>query len=656
MFIFYRRWWLYGILMLFFFFTFSDQAFPFEFAKKWNSFPEQGAVQLTNISVTADTGLENEKYLLEEIFKYRFVDSKTGGFPVNLKLASFSFPEIKSSHKNELEKQGYRLTIKKDGIVIQGNSPAGVFYGIQTLLQMMEAKNSVRCGEVIDWPDIPLRMIMVDPARQNETDEYYRRVIRFCARWKISGILCHLTDDQTSCLYHEDYPQLMHEHAWTPERIKSLVEYARKYHVQLIPEIESFGHSRMFVRYPGFKEILHQTKGKSEHSWYGTDVPGYTNVLCPASEKTYKYLEKMYQRAAETFDTPWIHIGCDEVDMTDCERCNKKFPGISKEEWFQKHLLRCHELVRKQGKKSLLWGDMLLKFPGIADGLPEDEMMIFDWHYYPDVTEEPAMFFREKGFDVTACPALVCAPHMNRPDEDNFLNIRLFTKIARENDLTGVCTTVWCPQRYMSDVLWPGLAYASSQAWSGSDFDEDAFYSLFMDDFFKGYNQGEEFQSAWTDFMKIKWRRKDFYTACWMDEDSLREAKEKAEKDAPVIKSDRDKLEEISKELKSLDFSIMKNKEAWETMKRSVDVHIYTLDHLLAAPEIVPGNQKSEEIVRSLDERCIEAIGWIEEDWDRNRCPEDPNKDGLYLDNQHLLYRFRKMHDFHRNLLIFKEL
>ena len=93
--------------------------------------------------------------------------------------------------------------------------------------------------------------------------------------------------------------------------------------------------TRVFLRHPDFRNILHQTtKDKPAGSWSGTEVAGYTNVLCPASDKTYAYLEAMYARAAESFPYPELHIGCDEVDLTTCARCAARFPGVSHADWF----------------------------------------------------------------------------------------------------------------------------------------------------------------------------------------------------------------------------------------------------------------------------------------------------------------------------------
>jgi hypothetical protein len=429
------------------------------------------------------------------------------------------------------------------------------------------------------------------------------------------------------------------------------VAFAARYHIELIPEIESFGHSRMFVRDPDFREILHQTRdATSSVSWLGTNVPGYTNVLCPASDKAYEYLDKMYERAAQAFTYPLIHIGCDEVDMTRCARCEKKFPGISQSQWFLNHLLRCREIAAKHGRKIALWGDMLLSHPDIVEGLPPENTVIYDWHYNADVSADSSAFFKKHGFEVIGCPALVCSPHMILPDEHNYANIRRFAEIARQNDLLGINTTVWVPTRYMSDALWLGIAFAAGESWCGSQWDEASFYSAFMRDFFDSA-EGPAFARAWTDLSRIVWHRQDFNTGCWIDEESLRQAATLATSREKEIRANVENLRTVRNELKRIGAGIAKNRHAWDAIERSAALLSYTMEHLLASRSVRADGKWNKKAIERLDQSCAEAITWVEEDWDRNRFPNDPNKDGIYLPDQHLLFCFKQMHKFHQEIL-----
>jgi len=611
-----------------------------------------GSLKLKNVLLKTDANIaENEKQFLLQLFKIHQIKIDPSGLPLYLSIQSISLPEIKSLYRSEIEQQAYQILINTDGIKISGNSPPAIFYALQTFEQLIDNQRNLPFAEITDYPDVPIRMIMLDPARQNENFDYYKKVIQFAANYKINAILLHLTDDQTSCLFHNDFPRLMHPQAWTTGQIKELTAFAKKYYIEVIPEIESFGHSRMFTRMPDYPDYLHQTDLKqSRLGWTGTEIAGYTNVLCPASEKALSYLDKMYEKARLGFDFPWLHIGFDEVDISNCRRCKNTYGEISAADWILKHLKKCRDMVLNKKKKMALWGDMLLKYPQVLEKLPTDSTIIFDWHYRPQVSDVSVQLFKQKGFEIIASPALVCYPHMILPDRHNFQNISRFTQIARENDLLGVNTTIWIPTRYMSDVLWTGIAYAATHAWSGSNWNESGFYQQFFKHYF-GSERGEDFQKMWKKLAGIILHRDEFNIGCWMDEKSLEKAKELLANRKKEFEQNIMTLTEVEEKLQMLSACISKNFASWQAIERSANLLKYSINHLLAAENVQTDGKWNNYLIEEMDKDVKVAIQWIKEDWDKNRYPDDPNKNGLFLDKQHLLFRFKQMHEFHQKIL-----
>ncbi len=624
---------------------------PIPFVKQWSA--TAGSLPFTGVQIVdVEPALSREVVLLKDLLAERGIAINDKGVPLYLRIAQIDFPAIKSKHCESLASQGYRILIDKNAITLEGRTPQGVFYGMQTLVMLLDGKEFLPCGEIIDWPDLAVRGVMVDTARANENLDYYKRVVDFCAHHKINRLHMHLTDDENACLYHEDFTQIMHPNAWKAEQIAKLVDYAQKRHIDIVPEIESLGHARLFVRHPQYKDILHQTTvDKPAKSWAGTSVPGFTNVLCPASPITVEYLDKMYARAAKNFPFPETHIGYDEVDTTVCARCKAKFGDISHSQWLVQHLLRCYELASRDGRKVALWGDMLLNHRDIIDRVPRKGTVIYDWHYRPDTTDESVKFFTGLGFEVIACPALVCHPHMVAPSDYNYKNIQRFAQIARDNDLTGIDTTIWTPVRYMSDVLWPGIAYAAAHSWAGSTWDETAFYRQFAGDFY-GLPDGERFGKTWSGFYHMRWWLDKFQVSCWHDEKGLLAAQEKAAGSwGAEARRQLKELQRIQSELKEIGKDVRRNDLPWRTLVRSVDVGVYVRQHLLASEKAKPDGKWDLELIRELDKVCLEQINWIEEDWARNRFAGDPYMDDLNNTRQHLLDSYRKMHVFHKSIL-----
>ncbi|GJM25294.1 MAG: hypothetical protein DHS20C16_17090 [Phycisphaerae bacterium] len=602
--------------------------------------------------VDHDEQLSSNTAILSEFLIQRSIALGASGTTIQLQLGPLALPVIQSAYQEDIRDQAYLLKIDSDGIVIRAEGRAGIFYGIQTLKQLVGETNAAPYVEILDWPDLAFRGVMVDPARANENAEYYSRLIEFCGRYKLNRIHLHLTDDQNVTLYHDGYEPLMHPNAWRTESLRHLVKHASRFHIELIPEIESLGHARVFLRHPDFKQYLHQTEAnKPPGSWVGTTQAGYTNVLCPASERAATYLADMYALTASIFDYPVIHLGCDEVDMTKCGRCSDAFPGVSSAQWFAQHLQHCQRLAAKHDRRVAVWGDMLIKQPQILDRLTPDDFVIYDWHYKPEVSEKSVRLFKKKGFEVIACPALVCYPHMTFPSNDNHANIRRFTQIAREHDLRGVNTTIWIPTRYLSDALWSGIAYAAAHAWSGERCEDAPMYEAFAQDFFCSQD-GDAFAEVFMKILSVDWRLDRFRMSCWFDDETLASAREMA---AGPLRSEAEaclqKLESASRTLSALRSGARENRIAWEALEQSVAIKAYTIEHFLAAANAKDGGELDSDQLGRLDATCKEAVAWIEADWDRNRFSDDSGKADLHNTNQHLLHSFRRMHEYHKQLL-----
>lgn len=593
--------------------------------------------------------LENEESILKDSLREIGVNEKADGVAINLVLSDIELPIKRQKYREQIYNQGYHLQISSEKIEIKSPSPAGIYYGIQTFLKICNS-DSMHEVNIMDWPDLPIRMIMVDPARQLENKSYYKRLIDFCGQYKINHIHIHLTDAQTSALFHEDFPELMHPHAWKKNDILELKNYASRHHIKLMPEIESFGHSRMFTRLKDAKDYLHQTEMmESDSPWIIIDIPGYTNMLCPSSEKAIAYIKEIYQKAT-AFENDYIHIGFDEVDLSNCKRCNEKFGNITGPQLFQKHLNQCIQIADQNFTRIGVWGDMIRKHPEILDNIPKDKVIIFDWYYFPDVKSKSVALFQEKGFDVIACPALVCWPHIMFPDHNNYTNISRFIEIAYEKELLGVNTTIWVPVRYMSDILWTGIAFAAVHSWSGSTWNEADFYKEFVLDFFAS-PQGEAFMKIWNELCAISIHLDTFFTGAWSDFESLNNAKLLASEKTEELHATVNRLQKRQKELSIIGDSVKKHSIEWDVIQQTTAMRIYIVQHLLASNQIETEHGWNFELIKKLDESCLQSIKWIEDNWDRNRYSDDPNKNGIYVPTDHILFRFKKMHEFHQELV-----
>lgn len=617
-------------------------------AKIYKSTGSSFVLQNFKINITSNE-LVNEKSILQHSLEELGFENDVDGIMINLVLSDIELPIEQNHYKDEIYRQGYHLQINADEIKIESPTKVGIYYGVQTFLSLCKS-DSLLEADIKDWPDFPVRMIMVDPARQHENKDYFKRLIEFCGQYKINQIQIHLTDHQTSCLYNKDFPELMHPNAWKNDDIIELKKIASMHHIKLVPEIESFGHSRMFTRLKDATDYLHQTEMMESDSWWIIiDIPGYTNMLCPASDKAIKYLEEMY-REATAFGSDQIHIGFDEVDVSNCKRCNEKFGKISGPQLFQKHLNHCIQIASTNYDKVGIWGDMLLKYPEILDSIPKDKVIIYDWNYYPDIPARSVNLFLESGFEVIACPALMCWPYIIMPSENNYKNIRNFISLAREKELLGVNTTLWVPQRYLSDAMWIGIAYAAEQSWGGSNWNDNDFLGRFLSHYF-GSNEKEQFIKTWNLLITSIVSQEFFVPGCWKDEETLDKAKNLLTDKSQSILMNIDNLKSIKKELFKIGASVKLHQIEWKALETSAEIQLFVLEHLAASKDIKINNEWNIDSLNKLDVKCKSILDEIEKDWDRNRFPDDPNKNGLYQPHEHLLYNFAQMHQFHQTIL-----
>lgn len=209
--------------------------------------------------------------------------------------------------------EGYTLCVTKDAVVIGAADPAGAFYGVQTLLQLVDNGKKLPCVKIADAPRYGWRGFMRDDARHFTGVESVKQFIDLMAYYKLNRFHWHLTDGQGWRIEIKKYPRLatvggVGSHSdpdspcayYTQDEIRDIVDYASRRHVMIIPEIDMPGHATAANRaYP-------------EYNGGGEGIfPDFT--FNPGKEETYAYLSDILGEVAQLFPGPFIHIGGDEV-------------------------------------------------------------------------------------------------------------------------------------------------------------------------------------------------------------------------------------------------------------------------------------------------------------------------------------------------------
>ena len=306
--------------------------------------------------------------------------------------------------------EGYQLSVTNTHVEIRANQPAGIFYGVQSLIQLfpkeIESKELIEevvwkapCVQVMDYPRVGWRGLMFDVARHFFTKEEVKQYIDAMVRYKYNILHLHLADDEGWRIEIKGLPKLTEVGAWsvkkvgefgnfipptadeprtyggfyTQEDIKELVQYAKDRFVNILPEIDVPGHSLAIIAsYPELSctpgaENYRVRSGERIMDWSrgAPPIALVDNTLCPANEKVYTFLDTVITQIAALFPFEYIHMGGDEAPINFWEK-NDQIKALMQREglknmhqvqgYFEK---RVEKIVASKGKKFMGWDEIL---------------------------------------------------------------------------------------------------------------------------------------------------------------------------------------------------------------------------------------------------------------------------------------------------------
>jgi hexosaminidase len=283
--------------------------------------------------------------------------------------------------------EGYRLITAADTVEIRVLKPAGVFYGGQTLLQLLSKTSEggwqIPCVEIEDYPRFRWRGMHLDVCRHFMPAEFVKKYIDLLAMHKMNTFHWHLTDDQGWRIEIKKYPKLTEVGAWrdgtqighnsaaekkydgkryggfyTQEQIREIVAYAKARHINIVPEIEMPGHCQAAVA--AYPEL--GCTGKSVGVMQGW---GVSENIYNVREETFQFIEDVLTEVMGLFDSPFIHVGGDEVPKTQWKQdayaqAKMKELGLKNEEELQSWFIhRIDVFLTKHNRRLIGWDEIL---------------------------------------------------------------------------------------------------------------------------------------------------------------------------------------------------------------------------------------------------------------------------------------------------------
>jgi len=354
--------------------------------------------------------------------------------------------------------QGYLLFSDNSHLIVAANTGQGLFYGVQTLRQLLHRDGgSLVCPAVSirDWPSMEWRGVQDDISRGPiPTEDFMKRQIRTLAAYKVNLFALymeHVFDFASQPLVAPK------EAALTPQGINALVDYARKLYVTILPEQQTFGHLHHMLKYEIYSDVAERPHG---------------HVLTPTKERSYELIKEMYADLVPLFPGPFLHVGGDETFELGHGQTATRAGEAGLGRVYLEHMQKVSGILQPYHKELMFWGDIALKYPQLLSILPKD-MIAVPWDYDAKPSFDSIIKpYRDAGLRVVVAPG---ANNWNQvwPNLDvGFVNIRNFVRDGQKLGAMGVLNTTWNDDgESLYGMAWPALVFGAAAGWQAGESD-----------------------------------------------------------------------------------------------------------------------------------------------------------------------------------------
>ena len=334
--------------------------------------------------------------------------------------------------------------------------------------------------QIKDYPLEKFRGISDDISRgQVSTLENFKKIIRFLAHYKMNTFSPYMED----MFVFKNHPLIgKGRGALTPQEVKELDAYAKKYYVDMIPTFETLGHWENILAKPEYISLA--------------EFPG-AQTLNISDEKVYALLDEMIGELCASFSSPYFNMGADESWDVGLGANKERVAKSGLASVHAEHYKRIADIVKKYGKKPMMYGDIILNQPEILGRIPKD-ITIVDWHYDASFAYSSTEVFKKAGFPFIASPAVwtFTGPFPNFLN--TFVNIRNFNRDGYKCGSLGLLTSNWNDYggEELRELNYYGYAWTAECAWQPLNADIDSFNKTFFKNYF-GTDDCGDLQSAY---------------------------------------------------------------------------------------------------------------------------------------------------------------
>ncbi len=383
------------------------------------------------------------------------------------------------------KEQAYIINCSEENIIIRAPDEDGLFYGTQTLLQLIYPKKDglkVPGCKISDWPDITKRAVHYDTKHHQDKASYVKTFIKDLSKFKINILVWEWEDK----FAYPSHPEIGAPGAFTMKEMQEFTRYAQKYHIQIVPLVQGLGHVSFILKWPEYKHLR--------------EIEASNWEFCPLKEGTYKLLFDLWDDAIEaTPGSEYIHIGSDETyELAACEQCRKKAEEIGKSGLYLLFLNKSIKHLKKTGRKVMAWEKPMgwEHNNSPAKGItPEKELVITESYSYmtPDFTyvkKAKSLGYEVFAYDPNPGTTALFLPYFYRIKESGELihgslenSYNLLSSAAVSGIFDGMINTSWDDAGLHNQMWMLSFATSAEYSWNG----KTPSLSEFKKSFFKNY-------------------------------------------------------------------------------------------------------------------------------------------------------------------------
>lgn len=381
--------------------------------------------------------------------------------------------------------QGYRLTTSKGNLIISAKDEAGLFYGSQTLLQLIQqGRNGLKVPglKIIDWPDIAQRAVHYDTKHHQDKTSYVKKFIKDLSKYKINILVWEWEDK----FAYPSHPEIGAPGAFTMSEMQEFTRFAQKYHIQLVPLVQGLGHVSFLLKWPQHEHLR--------------EIPSSNWEFCPLKEGSYDLLFDLWTDAIEaTPGSEYIHIGSDETyELATCDQCRTKAEEIGKSGLYLLFINRGVNHLQEAERKVMAWerpmGWERSNSPAIGIS-PAKGLVITESYSYmtPDfqyVKEAKSLGFEIFAYDPNPGTTALFLPYFYRVMEGGKVvhgslenSYNLLSSAAVSGAFDGMINTSWDDAGLHNQMWMLSFITSAEYSWSG----HSPTLPEFKTSFFKSY-------------------------------------------------------------------------------------------------------------------------------------------------------------------------